>query len=69
MKFTGWHKSSYSGSGENCVDQGIDQQTGIIGVRDTKVADSPIVGVSTGAWTAFVQDLKVNDTLAGGVIS
>ncbi|MGC0421547.1 DUF397 domain-containing protein [Embleya sp. AB8] len=50
---TAWRKSSYSGTqGGNCVE--VAELTGAVGVRDTKVGDSPVVTTRTEAWTAFL---------------
>lgn len=48
-----WRKSSYSGNaGGNCVE--VAPLHPEIGVRDSKVADSPIVRSSAEAWGAFL---------------
>lgn len=48
-----WRKSSYSGNaGGNCVEVAPLQPE--IGVRDSKVADSPIVTARAEAWAAFL---------------
>lgn len=65
-EFTGWHKSSLSGSGENCVYQGVQQDdTGAVtavGVYDSKQGHGvgPIVAVRPEAWSAFLTSV-VND--------
>ncbi|WP_225803541.1 DUF397 domain-containing protein [Streptomyces sp. NK15101] len=49
-----WFKSSYSnGEGGNCVEVSYDF-TGIVPVRDSKVADGPVLIVPAAAWAAFV---------------
>jgi hypothetical protein len=64
-QFTGWHKSSESGSGENCVFQGIQQDTtgavAAVGVYDSKQdsADARILAFRPEAWAAFVDGLTV----------
>lgn len=48
-----WRKSTYSGSsGGDCVEVAPLQPE--VGVRDSKVADSPVVHTSAGAWAAFL---------------
>ncbi|WP_328560364.1 DUF397 domain-containing protein [Streptomyces coelicoflavus] len=50
-----WTKSSYSnGEGGNCVEV-ADGVPGVIPVRDSKVADGPVVVVGPAAWAAFVR--------------
>ncbi|MDK0520401.1 DUF397 domain-containing protein [Streptomyces sp. ML-6] len=52
-----WRKSTYSdGNGGACVEV-ADGFTGIIPVRDSKVADGPAVIFGNSAWTAFVATL------------
>jgi len=46
---TSWRKSSYSGSGDNCVEIGQG-----VGIRDSK-APSTHLPVSADAWSAFVK--------------
>lgn len=67
-QFTNWHKASYSGSGENCVEQGIASATGAAAVRDTKAKGSgPVLEFAPQAWAAFIGDLKADDRLTGGI--
>lgn len=48
-----WRKSTYSGSsGGDCVEVASLQPQ--VGVRDSKVADSPIVTTGTEAWATFL---------------
>ncbi|MCS0636992.1 DUF397 domain-containing protein [Streptomyces sp. LP05-1] len=54
---TGWVKSSYSGpEGGNCVEWAPRSAatTGLVPVRDSKVAAGPTLAVAAGAWAAFV---------------
>ncbi|MDX8036824.1 DUF397 domain-containing protein, partial [Lentzea sp. BCCO 10_0856] len=46
---TAWRKSSYSGSGDNCVEVGRS-----VGIRDSK-APSTHIPVSANAWSAFLK--------------
>ncbi|MFD0151093.1 DUF397 domain-containing protein [Streptomyces sp. NPDC055721] len=49
-----WRKSSYSnGDGGNCVEV-RDDVPGVVPVRDSKVADGPILVVPAAAWSVFV---------------
>ncbi|MGX9886363.1 DUF397 domain-containing protein [Streptomyces sp. NPDC002276] len=48
-----WFKSSYSGSeGGNCIEVAVHPSA--IHVRDSKVATGPILTVTPGAWTIFL---------------
>ncbi|MFC7826224.1 DUF397 domain-containing protein [Streptomyces sp. NPDC057375] len=51
-----WRKSSYSGGsgGEDCLEV-TDGVPGVIPVRDSKVADGPVIVVGSAAWTEFVR--------------
>ncbi|MFI5619474.1 DUF397 domain-containing protein [Streptomyces sp. NPDC051567] len=48
-----WHKSTYSGNRDDCIEVADDTRTGIR-VRDSKLTDSPILTVSPAAFTDFV---------------
>lgn len=56
---TTWIKSSHSnGDGGDCVEwapHGV--AGGRVAVRDSKLADGPVITVPAGAWTAFVRDV------------
>ncbi|MFF3857780.1 DUF397 domain-containing protein [Streptomyces sp. NPDC002209] len=54
-----WRKSSYSnGEGASCVELS-DDLSGIVPVRDSKLADrGPVLVFPATAWTAFIQDVK-----------
>lgn len=66
--YQGWHKSTRSGGGEDCVEQGIDKAAGAVGIRDTKMGNaSPILEFSGDQWLTFVADIKANERLTGGV--
>ncbi|MFE0421011.1 DUF397 domain-containing protein [Streptomyces sp. NPDC058953] len=49
-----WQKSSYSssGSGENCVEVAACPAT--VHIRDSKVADGPLLDLGPGAWADFI---------------
>ncbi|MEU9652657.1 DUF397 domain-containing protein [Streptomyces sp. NPDC048110] len=50
-----WRKSTYSnGEGGNCLEV-TDGVPGVIPVRDSKVADGPVIVVGSVAWTEFVR--------------
>ncbi|MDG9721205.1 DUF397 domain-containing protein [Streptomyces sp. DH41] len=55
-----WRKSSYSGSnGGECVEVAVGRPAGAaVPVRDSKKPDGPVVTVSAGAWSAFVDGLR-----------
>ncbi|MFJ8542025.1 DUF397 domain-containing protein [Streptomyces sp. NPDC093586] len=54
-----WRKSSYSGNtGGDCVEVGAGCPTGAVPVRDSKKPSGPVVTVSAGAWSAFVDGLR-----------
>lgn len=50
-----WRKSSYSGSGDDCVEVGRS-----VGIRDSK---APIahIPVSADAWSAFLGNLRMTE--------
>jgi hypothetical protein len=48
-----WRKSSYSGNqGGDCVE--VASLRPVVGVRDSKVADSPVITTPAEAWAAFL---------------
>jgi Domain of unknown function (DUF397) len=51
-----WRKSSYSGSGNNCVE--VAQVAGGCAVRDSKDPHGARLTFSACAWTAFVSSVK-----------
>ncbi|MFI5615969.1 DUF397 domain-containing protein [Streptomyces sp. NPDC051567] len=58
MSAATWRKSSHSNSsGGDCVEV-ADGCTGVVPVRDSKVAGGPAVIVTAGAWVPFVGALK-----------
>ncbi|MFJ8540422.1 DUF397 domain-containing protein [Streptomyces sp. NPDC093586] len=64
-----WRKSSYSGGsgGEDCVEV-ADGVPGVVPVRDSKVADGPVVVVGPAAWTEFVRTVGAARFFAGVVL-
>ncbi|MEU3728380.1 DUF397 domain-containing protein [Streptomyces sp. NPDC033538] len=57
---TQWRKSSYSGNtGGDCVEVADVRPAGAaVPVRDSKKPAGPVVTVSAGAWSAFVDGLR-----------
>jgi hypothetical protein len=52
-----WRKSSYSGSGDNCVE--IAQlPDGGRAVRDSKNPGGPVLTFTVGEWSAFIMGAK-----------
>lgn len=53
-----WRKSSFSGSGNACVEV-ADLAAGGQAVRDSKLGDgSPVLSVPAGQWSAFIADVR-----------
>lgn len=56
-KYTGWHKSSYSGNANSCVE--IGHAAGGVGVRDTKQhGRGPVLEFSPAEWQAFLAGVR-----------
>lgn len=53
---TDWHKSSYSGGSNECVE--AREHTERIDLRDTKHPDHGHLTFPTPEWTAFLHDLR-----------
>ncbi|MQS36757.1 DUF397 domain-containing protein [Streptomyces katsurahamanus] len=56
-----WVKSSYSGpEGGQCIEwaPACASAHGVVPVRDSKVADGPVVSVEGTAWSSFVGAVK-----------
>jgi Domain of unknown function (DUF397) len=51
-----WRKSSYSGSGNNCVE--VATQAGACAVRDSKNRAGGHLIFGADAWAAFISDVK-----------
>ena len=50
-----WRKSTRSGgAGGDCVEFAADLAPGLVGVRDSKHADGPILRFTPAAWRSFV---------------
>ncbi|MEU7304521.1 DUF397 domain-containing protein [Streptomyces sp. NPDC007206] len=52
-----WHKSTYSGNADNCLEVAPGHPT-VVPVRDSKNPDGPKLAFSAEAWSAFVSGLK-----------
>ena len=56
--FTGWHKSTLSSGGDNCVEVGLGDD-GTIGVRDTKQrGEGSVLVFFPEEWEAFVGGVR-----------
>ena len=51
-----WRKSSYSGSGNNCVE--VAEVAGSRAVRDSKNPDGGHLILGAHVWEAFITDIK-----------
>ena len=57
-KYTGWHKSTYSGNANSCVEVARSAD-GAVGVRDTKQhGRGPVLEFTPGEWQAFLTAIK-----------
>ncbi|MFC0866205.1 DUF397 domain-containing protein [Sphaerimonospora cavernae] len=52
-----WRKSSYSGSGDNCVEVAV-LASGGRAVRDSKDSDGPVLTFTPTEWHAFISRAK-----------
>jgi hypothetical protein len=63
-KYSGWHKSTYSGNANSCVEVGR-AADGAVGVRDTKQhGRGPVLEFSPAEWQSFLTGIQ-NGELAG----
>ena len=53
----GWRKSTYSGSGNNCVEVHASHHRGIA-VRDSKNPHGAVLTFTPGQWQAFTRTIK-----------
>ncbi|MFE3069637.1 DUF397 domain-containing protein [Streptomyces sp. NPDC059247] len=55
-----WLKSSYSDTGGNCVEVAptMAPTLGLVPVRDSKAPNGPALGISAGAFSAFIESVK-----------
>jgi hypothetical protein len=54
--FSGWRKSSRSGSGGDCVE--VAQASAAVAVRDSKNPTGPILVFRPESWTTFIAATK-----------
>ncbi|MEU8344881.1 DUF397 domain-containing protein [Spirillospora sp. NPDC048832] len=58
-RYTGWRKSSYSGTGNNCVEAGRVCGRSDVGVRDSALgADGHVLEFKAGEWDALIAAIK-----------
>ncbi len=55
-----WRKSSYSGNTGNCVEVAITDS--VVGVRDSKDSQGPVLVLTSDEWRAFVCGAKAQET-------
>lgn len=59
VQTSGWYKSSYSNNWDGCVEVTTAKAAeGVIPTRDSKLADSPVVDLSTSGFTALVDHAR-----------
>ncbi|WP_336050510.1 DUF397 domain-containing protein [Streptomyces sp. CA2R101] len=58
-----WRKSSYSGTGGDCLEV-ADGFPGVIPVRDSKRPAGPCLTFGAGAWASFISTLQGDDAAA-----
>jgi hypothetical protein len=59
--YSGWHKSTLSSGGDNCVEVGL-ADDGTIGVRDTKQHGlGPILEFTPSEWAAFLGGVRTGE--------
>jgi hypothetical protein len=58
ITFTGWRPSSHSFSLGNCVEVG--STPGVVGVRDTKDREGPVLTFSGQTWGRWIGRLKAS---------
>jgi hypothetical protein len=63
LESTSWRKSSYSGTGGECVEV-ADGMPHVIPVRDSKSPAEPALLIPAPGWSAFVTALKNAGTIA-----
>ncbi|WP_182873852.1 DUF397 domain-containing protein [Microbispora sp. H10670] len=52
-----WRKSSFSGSGNNCVEVATNLP-GLVAVRDSKDRSGPVLAFTPSEWRAFIAGVK-----------
>jgi hypothetical protein len=61
-----WRKSSYSQSNGHCVEV-TQLPDGRVGVRDSKVANGPVLPFEPRAWTAFLREIQTTERASFGI--
>ncbi|MFJ6621959.1 DUF397 domain-containing protein [Kitasatospora sp. NPDC091335] len=59
-RITIWRKSSYSGSGGQCIEV-ADGIPGLMPVRDSKDPDGPALAFLSPSWQAFVTAVRAGE--------
>lgn len=58
-RYVGWRKSSYSGTGNNCVEAGRAAERRVVGVRDTASGSrGPVLAFEVEVWAAFLMEVR-----------
>ncbi|MFI0486782.1 DUF397 domain-containing protein [Actinomadura sp. 9N215] len=59
QRYMGWRKSSYSGTGNNCVEAGRAEERRVVGVRDTASGSAgPVLEFEADVWAAFLMEVR-----------
>jgi hypothetical protein len=54
-----WRKSSHSGGeGQECVEVAALSTGRMVGLRDSKAPDGPVLSLTPRAWARFIQNVK-----------
>ena len=56
LSYAQWRKSSYSGNTGNCVEVAITES--VVGLRDSKDPDGPVLVVTHEEWRGFMVGLR-----------
>jgi len=51
-----WRKSSRCGAGGSCVEVALGES--VVGMRDSKLSDSPVLMFGADQWRGFLTDLR-----------
>lgn len=55
----GWRTARRCGpNGGNCVEVNLGGRAGVVGVRDTKPVDGPVLLFGAAAWSAFLSSTR-----------
>jgi len=58
IRRTGWRKSSYSNQANGCVE--VDFTSGGAQIRDSKLAESPVIAFTTEQWSAWLTEVTTD---------